>query len=203
VNRSQISNTQRNADNHLVRKAQRGDPQAFEVLYNEHKSKVYSLCLRMTANVAEAEDLTQEAFLQVFRKISTFRNDSAFSTWLYRLTVNTVLMHFRKRRPYQVSLDQPSESDLGSALKEYGGADPRLSTSVERIALSRALQKLPRGYRNIFMLHEIRGYDHREIADRLRCSVGNSKSQLHKAKTKLREIFLFSTALPRADVPGR
>jgi RNA polymerase sigma-70 factor (ECF subfamily) len=156
----------------------------------------------MTANATEAEDLTQEAFLQVFRKISTFRSDSAFSTWLYRLTVNTVLMHFRKRHPYLVPLDQPSGSDPSAPLKEYGGVDGRLSKSVERIALSRALQKLPRGYRNIFVLHEIRGYDHREIADRLRCSVGNSKSQLHKAKTKLREIFVFSTALPRADCPG-
>jgi RNA polymerase sigma-70 factor (ECF subfamily) len=188
VNQTTISDTQRKSNAELVMKAQQGDPEAFETLFNLHKAKVYSLCLRMTTNVAEAEDLTQDAFLQVFRKLSTFRNDSAFSTWLYRLTVNTVLMHFRKKRMSEVSLDQPSTADSGN-VKEYGRTDGRLSKSVERIALGRALRKLPQGYRNIFVLHEIQGYDHREIARRLECSVGNSKSQLHKAKMKMRELF--------------
>lgn len=194
MNRSEISDTQRNLDAGLVTRAQQGDEEAFEALFNAHKSKVYSLCLRMTTNVAEAEDLTQDAFLQVFRKLSSFRSDAAFSTWLYRLTVNTVLMHFRRRRLAEVSLDQSSVTDRGAGRKEYSLVDSQLSTSVERIALGRALHKLPQGYRKIFVLHEIKGYEHREIAQRLRCSVGNSKSQLHKAKAKMRELFGFSSA---------
>lgn len=193
VNRSKISD-QRNSDAGLVTRAQQGDAEAFEALFRAHKSKVYSQCLRMTTNVAEAEDLTQDAFLQVFHKLSTFRSDAAFSTWLYRLTKNTVLMHFRKRRLAEVSLDQPSVADSGARSQEYGRVDSLLAKSVERIALGRALRELPQGYRKVFVLHEIKGYDHREIAQRLQCSVGNSKSQLRRAKLKMRELFGFSSA---------
>jgi len=142
----------------------------------------------MTSNTAEAEDLTQDAFLQVFRKLSRFRGDSALSTWLYRLAVNTVLMHFRKKGLRQVSLDEPSNQDTRIAQREYSSVDERLTGSLHRIALARAIQELPSGYRTVFLLHEIKGYEHPEIARILRCSVGNSKSQLHRARLMMREL---------------
>jgi RNA polymerase sigma-70 factor, ECF subfamily len=182
------STAQRKADADLVRRAQEGDETAFATLFNAHKAKIYSLCLRMTSNTAEAEDLTQDAFLQVFRKLATFRGDSALSTWLYRVAVNTVLMHFRKKGLRQVSLDEPANKETGVPKREHGKVDGRLSTSVDRIALTRAMKELPAGYRTIFLLHEVKGYEHHEIARLLSCSVGNSKSQLHKAKMRMREL---------------
>ena len=142
----------------------------------------------MTNNTAQAEDLTQDAFLQVFRKLSTFKGNSALSTWLYRIAVNTVLMHFRKKALKQVSLDEPSSHDAKQVRREYGSRDGRLSGSVDRITLTRAIKDLPAGYRKIFLLHEVEGYEHQEIAKMLDCSVGNSKSQLHKAKLRIREF---------------
>ena len=183
-----VTTAQYSSDVEMVRKAQQGDSDAFAALFYAHRPRVYSLCLRMTNNTAEAEDLTQDAFLQVFRKLGTFRGDSALSTWLYRVAVNTVLMHFRKKGLRQVSLDESSNQDTRVVKREYGSLDERLSGSVDRIALARAMQDLPAGYRTIFLLHEIKGYEHQEIARILRCSVGNSKSQLHKAKLKMREL---------------
>ncbi len=171
----------------LIDRAQRGDEPAFEALYEAHKRRVYSLCLRMTGNTAEAEDLTQEAFLQLFRKISTFRGESAFSTWLHRLAVNVVLMHLRKKGLQQVSLDEVDTSQDEPVKRDYGDEDRRLLGSVDRITLSRAIDALPPGYRRVFELHDIDGYEHNEIAAIMECSVGNSKSQLHKARMKLRE----------------
>src|SRR5436189_5292429 len=142
----------------------------------------------MTNDTAEAEDLTQDAFLQVFRKLATFRGDSALSTWLYRIAVNTVLMHFRKKALRQISLDEPYNQDAKQVRREYGSRDGRLVSSVDRIALARAIKELPVGYRTIFLLHEVEGYEHQEIAELLDCSVGNSKSQLHKAKLRIREL---------------
>src|SRR5713101_5867484 len=173
----------------LVKRAQAGDEQAFATLFQQHKNRVYSVCLLMTKDVAEAEDLAQEAFLQVFRSVGSFRGDSAFSTWLYRVAVNTVLMKLRRRKaPPIVSLDEPVSSDSPSLRRDVGKADPRLSGAIDRIALRRAMQELPEGCRQIFALHEVQGYQHHEIARMLDCSVGNSKSQLHKAKMKMRDL---------------
>jgi len=172
-----------------IAKAQGGDAQSFEILYSLHKRRVYSLCLRMLGNVAEAEDLTQEAFLQLYRKIGTFRGDSAFSTWLHRLAVNVVLMHLRKKGLPQVSLEEtlePSQDD--GPRKDIGERDLVLSGSIDRVALERAVENLPPGYRLVFVLHDVEGYEHNEIADMLSCSIGNSKSQLHKARMKLRDL---------------
>jgi len=144
----------------------------------------------VTGDVADAEDLTQDAFIQVFRKLGTFRGDSAFSTWLYRVAVNTVLMSLRRRKPKQVSLDEPVCIDHSMVPRDFGRNDPELSGTVDRIALIRAIKELPEGYRRIFILHEVEGYQHHEIAAMLRCSVGNSKSQLHKAKLKIRELLM-------------
>ena len=176
------------SDAELLRLARQGNEDAFAALYAAHKMKVYSICLRMTSNTAEAEDLTQTAFLQVFRKLESFRGDSALSTWLYRVAVNTVLMHFRKKGLRQVSLDEPANRETGAPKREQGRVDDRLSTCIDRIMLTRAMKELPAGYRTIFLLHEVKGYEHHEIARLLHCSVGNSKSQLHKAKAKMREL---------------
>jgi RNA polymerase sigma-70 factor (ECF subfamily) len=175
----------------LVQRAQRGDEQAFATLFQLHKKRVYSVCLLMTKDVPEAEDLTQEAFLQVFRNVGTFRGDSAFSTWLYRVAVNTVLMKLRRRKaPPLLSLDEPVSPDTPSLRRDVGTADLNLFGVIDRIALRRAMQELPEGCRRIFALHEVEGYQHHEIAEMLDCSVGNSKSQLHKAKMKMRDLLV-------------
>jgi len=172
----------------IICRAQRGDADAFSILFDVHKAKIYSVCFRMTNDEAEAEDLTQGAFLQAFRHLTKFRGDAALSTWLHRVAVNTVLMHFRKKSLLRVSLDEPHIGDDGTKYqREYGREDSQLAGCVNRIALARAIKDLPAGYRQIFILHEIKGYEHHEIADLLGCSVGNSKSQLHKARLRLRE----------------
>jgi RNA polymerase sigma-70 factor (ECF subfamily) len=171
-----------------VARAKAGSGEAFASLYEEHKKRVFSLCILMTGDTTEAEDLTQEAFIQVFRKLNTFRGDSAFSTWLYRVAFNTVLMRLRRNRSHQqVSLDEPVRVDSSLVQRDFGRHDSDLLGTVDRLALARAISELPRGCRTIFVLHEVEGYEHHEIARRLRCSVGNSKSQLHKAKLKLRD----------------
>jgi len=172
----------------ILAKAQAGDHAAFAQLYSVHKRRVYSLCLRMLGNVAEAEDLTQESFLQLHRKIATFRGDSAFSTWLHRLTINVVLMHLRRKGLNLISLDEALDPspEYGPA-RSFGAPDLRLTGSIDRMTLEKAVENLPAGYRLIFVLHDIEGYEHNEIATLLDCSIGNSKSQLHKARMKLRE----------------
>ena len=177
-----------------IEKAKQGDAEAFEVLYNLHKRRVYSLCLRMTANAAEAEDLTQEAFLQLFRKIGTFRGESAFSTWLHRMAVNVVLMQLRKKSLPVVPLEDSVETEEETPKKELGGADLKLAGSIDRLQLERAIERLPPGYRTIFVLHDVEGFEHNEIADIAGCSIGNSKSQLHKARIKLRDLLKTSRA---------
>jgi len=177
-----------NTDPDILTRAQAGDHQAFAQLYSLHKRRIYSLCVRMVGNMAEAEDLTQEAFLQLHRKIATFRGDSAFSTWLHRLAINLVLMHLRKKSLPVISLDAAMEPtpDEGPG-RSFGAPDPSLTGSIDRLALERAISDLPAGYRLIFVLHDIEGYEHSEIAAMLDCSIGNSKSQLHKARLKLRD----------------
>src|SRR5215470_16406982 len=145
------SNTKGNSASDLIQRAQAGDADAFAELFHAHKARIYSLCLRMTNNTAEAEDLTQDAFVQVFRKLSTFRGDSALSTWLYRIAVNTVLMRFRKKRLPQISMDELSNRDSGFVRREYGTRDVRLAGSIDRLALTRAIRELPHGYRTVFL----------------------------------------------------
>ena len=173
-----------------IRLAQQGDAAAFERLYRLHSRRVYSLCLRMVGNTAEAEDLTQEAFLQLFRKIATFRGESAFSTWLHRLAVNVVLMKLRKKSGKETSLEQVTEPDeeSGTPRRDFGAVDLRLSGSLDRVNLQRAVDQLPPGYKAAFILHDVQGYEHNEIAEMLGCSIGNSKSQLHKARMRLRDL---------------
>jgi RNA polymerase sigma-70 factor, ECF subfamily len=172
----------------LLARAQAGDHQAFAQIYSANKRRIYSLCLRMVGNIQAAEDLTQEAFLQLHRKIGTFRGDSAFSTWLHRLAINVVLMHLRKRALPVISLDEAMDpTDEERTSRSFGEPDLHLTGAIDRLALQRAIENLPDGYRLIFVLHDIEGFEHNQIADMLECSIGNSKSQLHKARLKLRD----------------
>ncbi|MGH9517304.1 MAG: RNA polymerase sigma factor [Terriglobales bacterium] len=183
------------AEPDAIERAKQGDAEAFQFLYDLHKRRVYSLCLRMTGNTASAEDLTQEAFLQLFRKIGTFRGESAFSTWLHRMAVNVVLMQLRKKNLPVVPIDETTEGEEeGTIRKELGAADARLAGSIDRLHLQRAVDELPPGYRTIFVLHDVEGYEHNEIAAMIGCSIGNSKSQLHKARIKLRDLLRINRA---------
>lgn len=173
------------ADIELCRLAAQGDLAAFEVIYQRYHRRTYSLTLRMTGSQTEAEDLTQEVFIQLFRKIGSFRGDSAFSTWLHRLTVNQVLMHFR-RRSYKN--EKTSEDGEMPEQTVHGTANPNRMPVVDRIALKNAIAELPNGYRNVFLLHDVEGFEHEEVARHLGISVGTSKSQLHKARLKLRVL---------------
>jgi RNA polymerase sigma-70 factor (ECF subfamily) len=157
----------------------------FEELYKKHYRRVYSICLRMTGNTAEAEDLTQEVFIQLHRKLKSFRGESAFTTWLHRLTVNQVLMHFRKR-----SVKSELTTDDGEMPDSIDPdtINPEAMPIVDQIALKNAIAKLPPGYRTVFLLHDVEGYEHEEIGKLLGCSSGTSKSQLHKARMKLRRL---------------
>ena len=171
----------------LTKLAASGNIAAFEILYERYHRRTYSLCLRMTGNQTEAEDLTQEVFIQLFRKIGSFRGDSAFSTWLHRLTVNQVLMHFRRR-----SFKNEKTSEDGEIPEQIvPGTENQLRMPVlDRIALTKAVSQLPPGYRSVFLLHDVEGYEHEEVARLLKISVGTSKSQLHKARLKLRGLLI-------------
>lgn len=171
----------------LARKAAVGNVPAFEIIYSRYHRRTYSLCLRMTQSATEAEDLTQEVFIQLFRKVGSFRGDSAFSTWLHRMTVNQVLMHFRKR-----GVQNEKTTDDGEMPDQIvrGTENQNKMPIVDRIALDRAIAQLPNGYRTVFVLHDVEGFEHEEVARMLKISVGTSKSQLHKARLKLRKLLL-------------
>lgn len=181
------------SDFELAQAASKGDMFAFEETYQRHHRRVYAICLRMLQNAAEAEDLTQDVFIQLYRKIGSFRGDSAFTTWLHRLTVNQVLMHFRKRN---VKFEKTTEEGETPVQIVSGTENPRKMPIVDKIALENAIAQLPNGYRNVFVLHDVEGYEHEEVARILGCSVGTSKSQLHKARLKLRKL-LQKKANPR------
>ena len=186
-----ISST--DSDIMLAKSAADGSMPAFEELYTRHHRRVYSLCLRMLQNTAEAEDLTQEVFIQLYRKIGSFRGDSAFTTWLHRMTVNQVLMHFRKRT---VKFEKTTEEGETPVQIVAGTENQAKMPIVDKIALDKAIAQLPNGYRNVFVLHDVEGYEHEEVARILGCSVGTSKSQLHKARLKMRKL-LQKKAPPR------
>jgi RNA polymerase sigma-70 factor, ECF subfamily len=172
-----------------IRLAQKGDAAAFERIFRLHSGRVYALCLRMVRNTSQAEELTQEVFLQLFRKIQTFRGESAFSTWLHRVSVNVVMMRLRKKTVMETPLEDDNEEEYSKRLvKEIGAPDLVLSGAIDRINLDRAISELPPGYRRTFLLHDVEGYEHREVAEIMGCSVGNSKSQLHKARRQLRNL---------------
>ncbi len=174
-------------DFELCKMATAGNIAAFELLYKKYSRRTYSLCLRMTNSQTEAEDLTQEVFIQLFRKIGSFRGDSAFSTWLHRLTVNQVLMHFRRR---SVKNERTSEDGELPEQTVHGTANPGKMPVIDRIALKNAIAELPNGYKRVFVLHDIEGFEHEEVARMMGISIGTSKSQLHKARLKLRGLLI-------------
>ena len=162
----------------------------FERIYQMYSRRVFTLCLRMVGNRAEAEDLTQEAFILLLRKVETFRGESAFRTWMFRLVTNVVLMHLRRRKSaaHEISLDEDTNSgtECQAPPKEFGAADCKLIGAIDRISLERAIWELPRGFRLVFLLHDVEGFNHVQIAGMLGLAVGTSKSQLHKARCRLR-----------------
>jgi len=180
-------------DFELATAAAQGDMAAFEEVYKRHHRRVYSVCLRMLQNTSEAEDLTQDVFIQLYRKIGSFRGDSAFTTWLHRMTVNQVLMHFRKRT---VKFEKTTEEGETPVQIVSGTSNPEKMRIVDKIALDNAIDQLPKGYKNVFVLHDVEGFEHEEVARILGCSVGTSKSQLHKARLKLQKL-LKKKAKPR------
>jgi len=180
-----------------IASAQHGNASAFERLYQLHSSRVYAICLRMTGNPAEAEDLLQDTFVMVFRKIRTFRGDSAFSTWLHRIAINLTLMGMRRKSSSETSLQEncDQESDHPGHLQELAVSDPFLTASLDRLNLQRALQKLHPFQKLVVVLHDIQGYKHTEIAKMMDWSTGNSKSRLHRARARLRELLQESLRL--------
>ncbi len=193
IKAKQTINVSSAKDFELTQAAAAGNMVAFEEIYQRHHRRVYSICLRMLQNATEAEDLTQDVFIQLYRKIGSFRGDSAFTTWLHRLTVNQVLMHFRKRN---VKFEKTTEEGETPVQIVGGTENPRKMPVVDKIAIENAIAQLPNGYRNVFVLHDVEGYEHEEVAKILGCSVGTSKSQLHKARLKLRKL-LQKKAPPR------
>ena len=185
-----LSFSQATNDPLIVKTAQAGDVAAMTWIYEKYRRRIYNLCLRMLRDQADAEDLTQDVFVQLFRKISTFRGESAFSTWLHRLAVNMVLMDIRSRNSKRYSW-VPIEANEGqddSFHEQFGREDEDLRASLDRITMLDAMESLPPGYRMVFLLHDVHGYEHQEIAEILNCSVGNCKSQLHKARLKMRRL---------------
>jgi len=173
----------------------RDDTRAFEFAYRSYFDFVRNICLRMLRDPVEAEDAAQDVFVCVLCKLNTFRGEAAFSSWLYRLTTNSVLMRFRRKRYTRVPWEEPKEDDNESCT-EIGAPDLNMSGLLDRIDLQSAIDVLPKGYKTAFLLHDVEGYEHREIAEMRGNSVGNSKSQLHKARLKLRKLL---GGIPRAS----
>jgi len=184
----------------LIQGARSGDATCFEALYHAYKQRVFGLCLRVVGDRTRAEDLVQDVFIQVHRKLHTYRGESQFSTWLHRLALNVALMEMRKKSLRTSSLEQVAAEDRAAGRPEtqFGREDHRLQFSLSRIPLERAITELPPGYRLIFILHDVQGYEHREIAEMMACTVGNCKSQLHKARLRLRA--LLKSPLPAQSV---
>jgi RNA polymerase sigma-70 factor (ECF subfamily) len=177
------------AEPEAIRRAQDGDAAAFEFLYKSYSKRVYSVCLRMLKNTPDAEDLTQQIFLRLFRKIGTFRGDSRFSTWLHRVAINAVLMHLRRKRPAEMHAASSKQAATNlEAPHEFDASDRSMLGAIERLNLFRAIRKLPAGYKRLFLLHDVMGYKHSEIAEIAGCSIGSSKSQVHKARKRLRQL---------------
>jgi RNA polymerase sigma-70 factor (ECF subfamily) len=181
----------RSADLDLARRCADGDPSAFEELYRTHAARLYSLALRMTGSSQDAEDLLQEVFLHAHRKLSGFRGDSTLGTWLYRLAVNQCL-DFLRGRQARMARATDSYDDEGAA--EPQAPAPVVPEAISRVDLERAIARLPDGCRAAFVLHDVEGFAHHEVAEMLGVSEGTSKSQVHKARSRLRTML--STTVP-------
>ncbi len=177
-------------DAELIAAIKRSDPGSREALYHRYKKRVYGLALRIVGPT-EAEEVAQEAFIRIFRGLPKFRGDAALSTWIYRLAVNAALSHRTRRAGARLltrDSDSPPDSQVEKTIEAQAAAEPVQGDAVLRARLERALVRLPTGYRTVIVLHDVEGLEHEEIASILRCHVGTSKSQLHKARARLREI---------------
>ncbi len=187
-----MSTLQDAPETELIANAMSGDSDSFGELYRRHSRRVFYLCYRMVNDTDLAEDLTQETFVHAFRRLSTFRQESRFTTWMHRIAVNTVLMFIRKRNssirecPLEPVFGNEEETPLEG--QNYGRTDESLAMTTDRVVLLRAIEDLPPGYRLMLILHDIHGYEHQEIAEIFGCTTGNTKSQLHKARLRLRSV---------------
>ena len=174
----------RTADLELAARCRAGDADAFEELYRQHARRLFSLVVRMVGSAQDAEDLVQEVFLQAHRTLAGFRGESTLGTWLYRLTMNHCLDHLRGR---QAKMSRATGSLDEDAVEPVAPA-PMVPQAISRLDLERAIDALPPGSRAAFLLHDVEGFEHREVADILGISEGTSKSQVHKARLKLRTL---------------
>ncbi len=163
-----------------------GETSVFEELYRRHATRLYNLAYRMSGTAADAEDLLQEVFLQAFRKLPTFRGESALGTWLYRLALNLCLDHVRSRQARTGKLTD-SLDDEDAAVPPVKAREPA-DLVVDRMDLERAIAELPPSYRAAFILHDVQGFEHHEVADLLAIAEGSSKSLVHKARLRLRTL---------------
>jgi len=168
------------ADADIVARTQAGDTEAFEALYRRHSARIYTLACRMAGSAEDGEDLLQEIFLQAYRKLESFKGEAAVGTWLYRLALNHCLDYVRSRRAKMNKLTETLDAD-----SNFEPRAPR-ETPIARLDLERAIERLPDGCREAFVLHDVEGFGHREIADLLEIAEGTSKSQVFKARAKLR-----------------
>jgi RNA polymerase sigma-70 factor (ECF subfamily) len=180
-----MSGETRASDLELANRLKRGDLSAFDEVYRHHGTKIYNLAFRMLGDAADAEDAMQEAFLQAFRKIGGFKGESSLGTWLYRLAMNLTLDRIRSRSSRNDRLTDPLDAP---AAEQPSVSDPGVELVVSRLDLERAIARLPEGYRAVFLLHDVEGFDHKEVGTILGISEGTSKSQVHKARLKLRRL---------------
>jgi RNA polymerase sigma-70 factor (ECF subfamily) len=166
----------------LIARCQAGDIEAFEALYRQHAARLYTLACRMAGSPEDGEDLLQEIFLQVHRKLGSFKGDSAVGTWLYRLALNHCLDFVRSRQAKMNRLTETLDADTSFE------PTARRDTPVARLDLERAVERLPEGCREAFVLHDVEGFDHTEVGKLLGIAEGTSKSQVFKARMKLRSL---------------
>jgi len=191
------------ADLELAQRCGQGDPDAFEQLYRAHAGRLYTLIVRMVASAETAEDLLQEVFLNAYRKVNLFRGDSSLGTWLYRMAVNHCLDYLRGR---QSKMARTTDSLDDEGMAEPASSTPLVASAINRLDLERAIEQLPDGCRTAFVLHDVEGFEHHEIATMLGISEGTSKSQVHKARMKLRGILnggISAHGIRRAAQAGR
>ena len=167
-------------DQECIERTLKGDMGAFEILYRMHVDRVYAICLRLSASGELAEQLTQDVFVQTWEKLSSFRGEAAFTTWLHRLAVNTVLQAHRKEKRRQEWFVQTEDPGMVSTAI----STPAIGTKID---LERAIAQLPERARSVFVLHDVEGYRHEEVAEMMNTSIGTSKAQLHRARNLLRK----------------
>ncbi len=181
----------RAADSNLVARCAAGEPDAFKELYDAHATRLYNLAYRMAGSAAEAEDLLQEIFLQAFRKLTSYKGESALGTWLYRLATNLCLDRLRSKQGKMDRATVGLDDERGEAVVPR---TRRADSVVQRLDLERAIEQLPASYKAAFLLHDVEGFEHHEVGEMLGIAEGTSKSLVHKARLRIREFLGASEA---------